>query len=336
MTIIHSTVIDKPMYEQLLGADLVIADLSTSNANAIYELGVRHALRPHTTIVMAESNFEFPFDLSHLSMLKYEHMGKGIDHGEVQRVKAELKKKIAHLLESSGSGQPGILVLPSLADTLRGRPKRKSSGTAAAAAMAARVQPVSDESFAELMDAFKAAKAEAGGFAKARDGELPCRQGGGNGAGGLADGHRLPEGDAEDAARRPIPHPAAGARHLQVGSAGQGLGIERGPDAFSNNSLRRRRPTPRPSACGAPSTSGCGTCAATRPTSTSRSGRTRAATSSGTTTTTASTSPFSWTRGPSITDRRRCAGRPGGRPAHPSRGPRAVRGPARQGQPAGR
>lgn len=61
--IIHSTVIDKPMYEQLLDADLVIADLSTSNANAIYELGVRHALRPHTTIVMAESNFAFPFDL---------------------------------------------------------------------------------------------------------------------------------------------------------------------------------------------------------------------------------------------------------------------------------
>ena len=52
--------IDKPMYEHLLEADLVIANLSTSNANAIYELGVRHALRPHTTIVMAEQNFKFP------------------------------------------------------------------------------------------------------------------------------------------------------------------------------------------------------------------------------------------------------------------------------------
>ena len=52
--IIHSTVIDKPMYDNLLAADLVIADLSTSNANAIYELGVRHALRPRRTIVMAE------------------------------------------------------------------------------------------------------------------------------------------------------------------------------------------------------------------------------------------------------------------------------------------
>jgi hypothetical protein len=55
--IIHSTVIDKPMYENLLEADLVIADLSTSNVNAIYELGVRHALRPRTTIVIAEAQF---------------------------------------------------------------------------------------------------------------------------------------------------------------------------------------------------------------------------------------------------------------------------------------
>src|ERR1700760_4884416 len=99
--IIHSTVIDKPMYDNLLGADLVIADLSTSNANALYELGVRHALRPHRTIVMAEKNFAFPFDLNHLSILKYEHLGKEIGFDEVMSVRAALKKKITTLM-----GQP--------------------------------------------------------------------------------------------------------------------------------------------------------------------------------------------------------------------------------------
>jgi hypothetical protein len=79
--IIHSTVIDRPMYENLLNAHVVVADLSTSNANAIYELGVWHALRPSTTIVLAENNFTFPFDLSHLSILKYEHLGKDIGFG---------------------------------------------------------------------------------------------------------------------------------------------------------------------------------------------------------------------------------------------------------------
>ena len=38
--IVHSGLIDVPMYEQLLNADVVVADLSTSNKNAFYELGV--------------------------------------------------------------------------------------------------------------------------------------------------------------------------------------------------------------------------------------------------------------------------------------------------------
>src|SRR5215212_3617058 len=63
----HSGVIDVPMYEQLLKADVLVADLSTSNKNALYELGVRHALRPYTTVVIAEDGIKvFPFDLSHV------------------------------------------------------------------------------------------------------------------------------------------------------------------------------------------------------------------------------------------------------------------------------
>src|SRR4051794_2574059 len=92
--ILHSTLIDKPMYEQLLQADIVIADLSTSNANAIYELGVRHALRPQTTIVMAEKEFAFPFDLAHLSILKYEHLGSDIGATEARKVSEALRQRL--------------------------------------------------------------------------------------------------------------------------------------------------------------------------------------------------------------------------------------------------
>ena len=35
--VIHSGLIDAPMYEMLLRADLVVADISTGNANAVYE-----------------------------------------------------------------------------------------------------------------------------------------------------------------------------------------------------------------------------------------------------------------------------------------------------------
>ena len=65
----HSGVIDVPMYEQLLKADLVIADLSTSNVNAFFELGVRYALRPRATICIAESGFKNPFDTNQLCLI---------------------------------------------------------------------------------------------------------------------------------------------------------------------------------------------------------------------------------------------------------------------------
>lgn len=96
--IVQSGVIDKPMYENLLNADLVIADLSTANPNAIYELGVRHALRPATTIIIAEKHFRFPFDINHVVIRTYEHLGKGIDFEEAARVKENLKTAIAKLV----------------------------------------------------------------------------------------------------------------------------------------------------------------------------------------------------------------------------------------------
>jgi MAP3K TRAFs-binding domain len=151
--IIHSTVIDKPMYDNLLSADLVIADLSTSNANAIYELGVRHALRPHRTIVMAENNFSFPFDLNHLGILKYEHLGKDIGFSEVMRVKQALKTKIATLMGSPEVDSPVFLFIPSLQ-----APTLLNVAVAAAPLPALSSVPTDQKSFAELLASFRAAK----------------------------------------------------------------------------------------------------------------------------------------------------------------------------------
>src|SRR5437867_11945634 len=40
------------MFEQLLIADLVIADISIHNANVFYELGIRHAFRDKRTFLL--------------------------------------------------------------------------------------------------------------------------------------------------------------------------------------------------------------------------------------------------------------------------------------------
>jgi hypothetical protein len=146
--IIHSTVIDKPMYEHLLDADLVIADLSTSNPNAIYELGVRHALRPHATIVIAEEQFAFPFDLNHVSIARYEHLGREIGFREVMRLREVLQNKIAGVLAKAETDSPVFLFLPQLMAT--------GSGSVPSAAPTA--HQTDDRSFAELFKSFKDAK----------------------------------------------------------------------------------------------------------------------------------------------------------------------------------
>lgn len=110
----HSGVIDVPMYRHLLESDLVIADLSTSNPNAFYELGVRHALRPFSTIVIAESQLQYPFDVAHTLIRSYQHLGDAIDYEEVLRFRGELKTAIAAVLAAREKDSPVYTYLPAL------------------------------------------------------------------------------------------------------------------------------------------------------------------------------------------------------------------------------
>jgi tetratricopeptide (TPR) repeat protein len=104
--IIHSGNINVPMYEQLLKADVVVADVSTYNCNAFYELGVRHALRPYTTIIISEDGLTFPFDLGQITIRKYHHLGEGIDYEEVERMKQELSKAMKIIAEKEADDSP--------------------------------------------------------------------------------------------------------------------------------------------------------------------------------------------------------------------------------------
>jgi len=98
--IVHSGLIDVPMYEQLLKADIVVADISTSNRNAVYELGVRHALRPYTTVVIAEEQMmKSPFfDLNHIVIRQYRHLGEDIGVSEMKRFTSDLTRAIKEIM----------------------------------------------------------------------------------------------------------------------------------------------------------------------------------------------------------------------------------------------
>lgn len=68
-----SGLIDKSMYALLYQADIVIADITTYNPNSLYELGVRHVLKPFSTIIIKEEDSNIPFDLDHIRILPYKH-----------------------------------------------------------------------------------------------------------------------------------------------------------------------------------------------------------------------------------------------------------------------
>ena len=112
--IVHSGTIDVPMYERLLNADLVIADLSTYNVNAAFELGVRYALRPHTTIVLAEEQFKSPFDMSHIVIRRYKHLGEEVGYKEARRLMQELREAIKQIIGNPVTDSPVYTYLPQL------------------------------------------------------------------------------------------------------------------------------------------------------------------------------------------------------------------------------
>lgn len=64
-------IIHKPMFERLLMCDYAIADLTTANANVFYELGVRHAARPFSTLPIFAKDTNLPFDVGLLRGYPY-------------------------------------------------------------------------------------------------------------------------------------------------------------------------------------------------------------------------------------------------------------------------
>lgn len=109
-----SGVVDMAMYLWIYKAEVVIADISTLNANALYELGVRHALRPYSTIVISEKGLKYPFDVNHTIIDPYEHLGIDIGVSEAKRFKRELEKKLRFVLSKSNIDSPVYTYLASL------------------------------------------------------------------------------------------------------------------------------------------------------------------------------------------------------------------------------
>ncbi len=66
-------VIDKLYTEWLLESDVVLADLTFSNPNVFYELGIRQALSKKSTVLIAQKDSELPFDVRNQAVVHYDY-----------------------------------------------------------------------------------------------------------------------------------------------------------------------------------------------------------------------------------------------------------------------
>src|SRR5512143_3805228 len=81
------------MFQELLLADLCIADMSIDNANVFYELGIRHAFRKRGIVHIQAGRAYMPFDVFNVRTLPYHITPEGVpDPAFLEKEKAAIAR----------------------------------------------------------------------------------------------------------------------------------------------------------------------------------------------------------------------------------------------------
>lgn len=110
-------IIHRQMFERLLLCEYAVADLTTANANVFYELGIRHAARPSTTIPIFADAHPLPFDVNLLRALPYT-LGEGnrFDKSRGEALTEALSTRLRHLREEHPAGRVDSPLFELIAD----------------------------------------------------------------------------------------------------------------------------------------------------------------------------------------------------------------------------
>jgi hypothetical protein len=91
--------IHKPMFERLMLCHYAVADITGANPNVFYELGIRHAMRPRSTVIVFAEGTVLPFDIALVRGISYKTDGAGEPVG----VEATLAAIAAQLTSARGN-----------------------------------------------------------------------------------------------------------------------------------------------------------------------------------------------------------------------------------------
>lgn len=117
------------MFERLLLADIAIVDVTIDNANVFYELGVRHAARPRSTIIISGKNGALPFDIEMIRAIQYKLVNGTLDAESTAGLRGALTARVKDTLANPDpadsplfqmiAGFPGITLPPGYVSTFR-------------------------------------------------------------------------------------------------------------------------------------------------------------------------------------------------------------------------
>lgn len=102
-------------FRELFAADLVVADVTSTNSNVYYELGIRQALSPSGTVLVALAGTVLPFDISNQRVIFYERdfaadrsfASKYLEALDVEAARGPTTSPVRQALEHLGLVSPG-------------------------------------------------------------------------------------------------------------------------------------------------------------------------------------------------------------------------------------
>jgi tetratricopeptide (TPR) repeat protein len=94
--------IHQKMFKLLWDAEVALIDISSLNPNVFYEMGVRHALRRDSTIIIRSRGTVVPFNVAGLNVVEYD----GVNYAADSDAKARIRAMLRTALEAGGCDSP--------------------------------------------------------------------------------------------------------------------------------------------------------------------------------------------------------------------------------------
>jgi tetratricopeptide (TPR) repeat protein len=94
-------IIHGAMFARLLLAEFVVADLTLANPNVFYELGIRHAAKPFTTVPIFANVSALPFDVALVRAVGYQLKKGKLTKGAAQKLRSQLAKRLCDAISGA-------------------------------------------------------------------------------------------------------------------------------------------------------------------------------------------------------------------------------------------